>query len=140
VNTKKTVKIIATVAASYIGLVILFESSLGFFQPEADETIIITTVDEQGQSHDRVVSRFESGNELFIAANHWPRAWFQRVLQNLELGVLIDGELGRYKAVLLEGPAHKRLAREYNPGLVFRFLTGFPPRYFLRLDPIESEY
>jgi len=139
-NTKTTVKIIAIVAAAYIGLVILFESSLGFFQPEAQGTIIITTVDEQGQSHDRVVSRFESGDELFIAANHWPRAWFRRVLKNPELGALIDGELGRYNAVLLEGTEHERLAHEYNPGLIFRFLTGFPPRYFLRLDLMASEY
>lgn len=138
-NTKKIIKIAAVVAVAYIGLVVLFESSLGFFQPEAGGTIIITTNDEQGQSHDRVVSRFESGEELFIAANHWPRAWFRRVLLNPELGVLIDGESGRYQAILLEGSEHDRLASEYDPGLVFRFLTGFPPRYFLRLDPMASE-
>lgn len=138
-NTKKIIKIAAVVAVAYIGLVVLFESSLGFFQPEAGGTIIITTSDEQGQPHDRVVSRFESGEELFIAANHWPRAWFRRVLLNPELGVLIDGESGRYQAILLEGSEHDRLASEYDPGLVFRFLTGFPQRYFLRLDPMASE-
>lgn len=137
-NKKKTIKIIATVAVAYIGLVVLFESSLGFFQPEAGGTIIITTTDEQGLLHERVVSRFESSDELFIAANHWPRAWFRRVLQNPELGVLIDGESAQYQAVLLEGSEHERLASEYDPGLVFRFLTGFPPRYFLRLDRLPQ--
>lgn len=137
-NRKKAGKIVAIVAAAYIGLVVLFESSLGFFQPEAGGTIVITTVDEQGQAYNRVVSRFESGDELFIAANHWPRAWFRRVLQNPELTVLKDGESANYRAVLLEGSEHERLASEYDPGLVFRFLTGFPPRYFLRLDSLPS--
>jgi hypothetical protein len=138
-NTKKTAKTITIVAAAYISLVVLFESSLGFFQPEPDGTIIITTVDKQGQSHDRVVSRFESGGEFFIAANHWPRAWFQRVLQNPKLIALIDGESASYQAVLLEGEKHDQLALKYDPGLAFRFLTGFPPRYFIQLERLSSE-
>lgn len=138
-NKKKIVQIFAVIAVAYIGLVVLFESSLGFFQPEAGGTIIITTTDEQGQTHERVVSRFESGDELFIAANHWPRAWFRRVLQNPELAVLMDGESAKYQAVLLAGFEHERLAFEYDPGLVFRFLTGFPPRYFLRLDRLPPD-
>lgn len=139
-NRIKAVKIVAVVAVAYISLVVLFESSLGFFQPEAGGTIIITTVDRQDQPHDRVVSRFVSGDELFIAANHWPRAWYRRVLENPELSALIDGESAYYRAVLLEGTEHDRLASEYDPGLVFRFLTGFPPRYFLRLDRLASEH
>lgn len=139
-NRIKAVKIVTVVAVAYISLVVLFESSLGFFQPEAGGTIIITTVDEQDQSHDRVVSQFISGEELFIAANHWPRAWYRRVLENPELSVLIDGESAYYRAVLLEGAEHDRLASEYDPGLVFRFLTGFPPRYFLRLDRLASNH
>ena len=117
---------------------VLFESSLGFFQPELGGTITITTVDKQGQSHDRVVSRFESGGELFIAANHWPRAWFRRVLQNPKLIALIDGESASYQAVLLKGEKHDQLALEYDPGLAFRFLTGFPPRYFIQLERLSS--
>jgi hypothetical protein len=30
---------------------------------------------------------------------------------------------------------HDRVEREHKHGLGFRILTGFPPRYFLRLDP-----
>lgn len=137
-NTKKPVRAIAVVAAAYISLVVLFESSLGFFQPELGGTITITTVDKQGQSHDSVVSRFESGGELFIAANHWPRAWFRRVLQNPKLIALIDGESASYQAVLLKGEKHDQLALEYDPGLAFRFLTGFPPRYFIQLERLSS--
>ena len=137
-NTKKPVRAIAVVAAAYISLVVLFESSLGFFQPELGGTITITTVDKQGQSHDRVVSRFVSGGELFIAANHWPRAWFRRVLQNPKLIALIDGESASYQAVLLKGEKHDQLALEYDPGLAFRFLTGFPPRYFIQLERLSS--
>lgn len=138
-NGKKVFKVLAIALASYIGLVIVFESSLGFFQPEAGGTIIITTSDSGGLTYDRVVSRFESGGDLFVAANHWPRAWYRRVLENPELKVTIDGNSGNYRAVLLKGSDHDRLATEYDPGLAFRFLTGFPPRYFLRLDPITDE-
>jgi hypothetical protein len=138
-NTKKTAKTITIFAAAYISLVVLFESSLGLFQPELGNTIIITTIDKQGQSHDRVVSRFESGGEFFIAANHWPRAWFRRVLQNPKLIALIDGESASYQAMLLEGEDHDQLALEYDPGLAFRFLTGFPPRYFIQLERLSSE-
>lgn len=136
-NTKKITKVLAIVLISYLGLVVLFESSLGYFQPEAGGTIVITTAGSDGSTHDRVVSRFKSRDELFIAANHWPRAWYRRALENPEIQVSIDGEKGDYIAVLLEGSEHERLATEYDPGLAFRFLTGFPPRYFLRLDPVK---
>lgn len=128
----KIAKIIFVLIGIYIGIVVLFESSLGYFQPENSSTLTITTFD-QGQSHTRVVSKVESEGVLYIAANHWPRAWFRQTLANPQIEAMIDGESGRYLAVLMEGEEHERLIVDKYPGLVFRTLTGFPPRYFLKL-------
>lgn len=135
-KTNKPLKTVLTILLAYVALVVLFESSLGYFQPEAGGTIVISTTDSGGYQHDRVVSRFETNDALYIAVNHWPRAWYRRILEHPGINVSIDGESGDYLAILLEGAERELLAREYNPGLLFRVLTGFPPRHFLRLDPL----
>ena len=57
------------------------------FQPEniGGSTIVITTVDAEGNSHERVLSPIEDDGTLFVAANHWPRAWYRRALANAHL-------------------------------------------------------
>ena len=47
----------------------------------------------------------------------------------------IDGKKGASLAVPVTGAEHDRIGTEHNTGVLFRILTGFPPRYFLRLDP-----
>ena len=49
--------------------------------------------------------------------------------------VAVDGVTGSYLAVPATDEEHDRVNREHSLGIVFRILTGFPPRYFLRLDP-----
>ena len=128
-------KIIATVLLVYLGIVVSFESLIGFFQPTAGSTLIITTTDEDGNTNDRVVSRLESGGQLYVAANHWPRAWYNRTLENPEVSVTLDGEKGEYRTVPVTGAEHDRVDSDNSLPVVFRILTGFPPRYFIRLDP-----
>jgi hypothetical protein len=70
-----------------------------------------------------------------VAANHWPRAWYRRALANPDVQITIDGEKRDLRAVPVTGAEHDRIATEHAVGLVFRILTGFPPRYFVRLDP-----
>jgi len=70
----KTLKIAALVVLVYVGIVVAFESLIGYFQPTAGSTLVITTFDGDGTPHDRVVSRLESDGQLYVAANHWPRA------------------------------------------------------------------
>ena len=52
-----------------------------------------------------------------------------------QLHITLDGESGGYRAVPVTGVEHDRVAGDNNLGVVFRILTGFPPRYFVRLDP-----
>ncbi len=119
----------------YVGIVVAFESLIGFFQPEGGDTLVITTGARDGNSNDRVLSRLSSGGHMYVAANHWPRAWYEQALENPKVEVTIDGKRGAYLAVPASDAEHDRVGAEHSTGIVFRILTGFPPRYFLRLDP-----
>lgn len=131
----KVIKILAIALVLYVGIVVAFESSIGFFQPAPGSTLVITTVDADGTSHDRVVARLESEEKLYVSANHWPRAWYRRALVNPDARITMDGETRDVRAVPVTGPEHDRVEREHPHSLAFRIVTGFPPRYFVRLDP-----
>lgn len=122
---------------AYVGIVVLFESAIGYLQPQGDGTLVITTTDGDG-SHPRVVSRLEVGDALYVAANHWPRAWYERALANPAVEIDIEGAVSQRRAVPVEGAEHERVNTEKGLPLFFKFLTGFPPRYFLRLDPVAA--
>jgi hypothetical protein len=81
------------------------------------------------------LSRLEIDSQLYVAANHWTRAWYNRVLEKPEVRVTLDGEVGDYMAVPVAGTEHARVAGEKELGVALRILTGFPPRRFIRLDP-----
>jgi hypothetical protein len=131
----RLVKIISIVLLAYVGIVVAFESLIGTLQPASGSILVITTFDGDGIPHDRVVSRLESGGRLYVAANHWPRAWYERALQNPDVRITLDGESGSYRAVPVTGAEHDRVDADNGLGVAFRILTGFPPRYFIRLDP-----
>ncbi len=131
----KAVKLIAILFLVYVGIVIGFESLLGYFQPAGQTTLVITTVAEDGTPSDRVLSRLESNGQLYVAANHWPRAWYNRALENPNVQVTSDGEKRNYLAVPVTEEEHDRVNGENSHSITFRILTGFPPRYFVRLDP-----
>tara|TARA_B100000315_G_C14365692_1_gene490550 strand:+ start:366 stop:767 length:402 start_codon:yes stop_codon:yes gene_type:complete len=131
----KAAKLVAILFLVYAGLVIAFESLLGYFQPAGQATLVMTTIAEGGTQNDRVVARLESNGQLYVAANHWPRAWYRRALEHPDVQVTVDGETGSYRAVPVIEAEHDRVNRENRLGIMFRILTGFPPRYFVRLDP-----
>lgn len=131
----RALKIIGIVFCVYVGIVFAFESLIGFLQPANESTLVITTRDADGAPHDRVVSRLESEDRLYVAANHWPRAWYRQAVANPEVEVRFGEETKSYRAVPATEAEHVRVHTENDPGLLFRILTGFPPRKFLRLDP-----
>jgi hypothetical protein len=131
----KVIKRIVILLLVYAGIVIAFESLLGYFQPANESTIVITIMDEGGTSNDRVLALLESDGQLYVSANHWPRAWYNHALVNPKVQVTRDGEQGNYLAVPVTGTEHDRVNDEHSHGLMFQVLTGFPPRYFIRLDP-----
>ena len=100
--------------------------------------VVITTFEADGTAHDRVVSRLESDGKLYVAANHWPRAWYERALKNPDVQATLDGEKRDYRAVPVTGAEHERVDSANALPVFFRILTGFPPRYFVRLEPSPS--
>ena len=66
----------------YVGIVAAFESMIGFLQPQDQSTLVIITTDGDGNSNDRVLAHLESDGKIFVAANHWPRAWYAQALEN----------------------------------------------------------
>lgn len=131
----KAVKIIGILLIIYVGIVVAFESLLGYYQPEGQNTLVITTTDDEGNEHSRVVSRLETDGNLYVAANHWPRTWYYQALENPNVAVDLGEGAEPYVAVPVEDQEHDRVNEEHGLGIVFKVLTGFPPRYFVRLDP-----
>ena len=131
----KVAKRIAIACIVYVGIVVVFESMIGFFQPANQSTLVITTQDSSGVTNDRVLARIESDGKVYVAANHWPRAWYEQALENPNVQVAFKDEQGDYLAVPISGPEHDRVNADNPTGVAFRILTGFPPRYFVRLDP-----
>lgn len=84
---------------------------------------------------DSVVAGVEVDGHLYVAANHWPRTWFNRALANPHIEVTRAGRRAPFHAVEPQGAERARVADEYALPFVVRVLTGFPPRAFLRLDP-----
>jgi hypothetical protein len=112
-------------------------TAVAAFQPEniGGPTIVITTTDSDGKSYDRVLSPIDDDGTLFVAANHWPRAWYHRALDNPDVRVTREGETKNYRAVPVSEEERERLLDESGfPTLAYLF-TGFAPRQFLRLDP-----
>ena len=127
-------KIAIGIVIAYASVVALFESLLGYYQPQSEGTLTITTTDAAGTEADRVLSSIRVKDRLYVAANHWPRAWYRQTLDNPDVMVTINGERAPYKAVAIRDEEHETVNSASPLPLGFRVLTGFPPRYFIRLD------
>ena len=135
---KGLVKFVLWVAVLYALVVVAFESLLGYVQPTDESTFTITTVSQAGESQDRVLSRLDVNGKLYVAANHWPRAWFNNALANPRVEITDDGATSAYLAMPVEvnGAEHRAVNKAEPLHLVASILFGFAPRKFLRLDPV----
>lgn len=138
-KSRRAVNTVAIILVVYVLLVVAFESLLGYFQPEAPGTLVITTVDDEGNTYDRVLSGLESDGRSYVAVNHWPRAWYRRVQNRPNVKITRDGETAGYLAVPVSGEEHDRVGNDNPVGIGFRIMSGFAPRYFVRLDPLVTE-
>ncbi len=140
----KAVKLAAISFLVYVGIVAALQVGViallfGVFdvQPTNLEAplLVLTTANEDGTSKDRVLARLESDGQLFVITNHWLKAWYYRALKNPNVQVTLDGDKADYLAVPVSAEERDRIRREHPFPMVFRILTGFPPRQVLRLDP-----
>lgn len=132
---KRLLITLAVLLLLYVAMVALFETMLGYSQPQSDASIVIATFDESNSRHERVVRLTRIDGENYIAAQHWPRAWYNQAIANPEMEVKMDSEFEPFLAVPVEGAERAHVEDNYRLGFGFRFVTGFPPRDFLRLDP-----
>ena len=128
-------------AAILFGMLIPFSAGcvtlVAAFQPTniGIPVLTLTTVAADGTATERVLARIEDNGKLYVSANHWPRAWYHRALENPNVQVTIDEEKCDYLAVPAVGEEHERLVEEFGFPFIARIFTGFPPRAHLRLDP-----
>jgi len=141
----RVVKWLAITVGAYVVIVVAFESLVVFMghrQAEhgvapGEHWLVITTRDANG-SRDTVVGGVEVDGRLYVAANHWPRGWFERALANPDVDVARNGIRARYRAEPVSGAERERIEAHYAIPLAIRVLTGFPPRSFLRLEPVGA--
>ena len=126
-------KVLIGIAVLYVLVVVGFESMLGYTQPENQGTLVITTFDD-GEPHDRVVSRIHIDDELYVAVNHWPRLWYWQLLDEPVVRIRYGDTDDLFRAVPVEGDQAIQRVDDARPlSLPFRILTGFPPRHFVQL-------
>lgn len=140
----RTWKRIAIALCAYVALVAAFEAFVVWSGRahaergvEADDwAIALTTIDPRAGRRDAIVAGVEVDGRLYVAANHWPRAWYARAVAHPDVEVTRgDAPPRPYRAVPIHDAERDRVAAASAlPGVV-RVLTGFPPRRFLRLDP-----
>ena len=135
----KLLKIVGILFSIYIAIVVIFESLLGYFQPANQDTLVITTLNDEGEASHRVLRRLEVEDKIYVAANHWPRNWYSEALDNPNVGIKIEDETKPYLAVPINNEEYQRVNTQHALPLGFKILTGFPPRYILRLDPKTSD-
>ena len=76
----------------YVGSVVWFEAQLGINQPQGATSIVIATFNEDSERHARVVRLEIIDDEYYVAANHWPRAWYHQALANPQIEVKMLGQ------------------------------------------------
>jgi hypothetical protein len=139
----KRVRWLAIALAGYLALVVAFEALVGFMghrdvergRAPGDTYLVIATRHADGATSSTVVAGVESEGRLYVSANHWPRAWYERALASPDVEVTRGGASAPYRAVPISGDELERVTRDYRLPFFIRVLTGFPPRRFLRLDP-----
>ena len=126
-------KVLIGIAVLYVLVVVGFESMLGYTQPENQGTLVITTFDD-GEPHDRVVSRIHIDDELYVAVNHWPRLWYWQLLDEPVVRIRYGDTDDLFRAIPVEEDQAIQRVDDARPlSLQFRILTGFPPRHFVHL-------
>ncbi len=134
-----TLFVIGYALLGYITLVAIMEALVWRLQPDMEGGVVITTTDKTGDSVDRKLYGFEFNDKLYISSNHWLRSWYYRALKNPNVEVVVGGVQRSYTAVPIQGDEREVLSEAYKMGFVLRFICGFAPSRFLRLDPVASE-
>jgi hypothetical protein len=138
----KLIKLLAIVVSVYVVVVVAFESFVAYMGSKDAEAgvasggswMVITTSDGH-RSYDTMVAGVEIDGALYVAANHWPRGWYRRAVESGRVEVAQAGERSSRRVERVTGAERMRVARVCTLPWFVRFLSGYPPRAFLRLTP-----
>ncbi|MEQ8952578.1 MAG: hypothetical protein RL120_00460, partial [Gammaproteobacteria bacterium] len=142
-NMKKGRNILLAVLCTYVLIVVGFEIFVVYMgRSDAnrgiaadEEWLTLTTRSSSGEAMDTVVGHVEIDGSLYVAANHWPRSWYNRALATPDIQVTLHGVQSDYRALQLDSAELDRVEQVYQFPFLFRFIAGFPPRRYLKLDP-----
>ena len=126
--------IVAFALLGYVAFVALAESLIWYFQPEMEGGVTISTIDDNGARVEWNLAGFEYKGRLYVSSNHWLRRWYYRALEHPDVGITRNGVERAYRAVSLDGAERVEISKAYKMGFVLRFVCGFAPSRFLRLD------
>jgi hypothetical protein len=127
--------VLLIVILGYVGFVAVMEALIGYVQPDMDGGVRLETTDDQGATSERMLAAARLDGKLYIASNHWLRGWYHQALANPQVTAEVDGVRSAYSAVPITGEERARVSDAYRMGFVLRFICGFAPSRFLRLDP-----
>ena len=125
------------VLLGYVAFVLMAESLIWNLQPDMDGGVTIYVTDADGNPVERNLTGFEYDNRLYVSFNHWLRHWYNLAIENPEVDVTQDGVRGSFKVIVVAGDEQTSLSRAYKMGFILRYICGFTPSKFLRLDPGE---
>jgi hypothetical protein len=125
------------ILVGYVVLVLLAELFIWRVQPTMDGGVTIVVTLDDGTRIVRNLFGFEHDGRLYISSNHWFRRWYAAALENPEIEVTREGITRPFTAVDVDGEEYDRLSSHYKMGAVLRFICGFAPSKFLRLDPLS---
>tara|TARA_B110000444_G_scaffold17132_1_gene14611 strand:+ start:498 stop:827 length:330 start_codon:yes stop_codon:yes gene_type:complete len=66
----------------YVGSIVWFDVRLGYNQPQGSVAIVIATFSDGNEGHERVLRLEKIDGRNYIAANRWPRAWYNHAITN----------------------------------------------------------
>ena len=138
----RIVRIVAIVLGVYVGLGLLLDGAIGYFQPQQSGTTdVLRTFDESGQPRDTVLGLLDDDGQLWVESGHWFRGWYHRVVANPEIEVVREGGTTAYRAVPVDTPeAVDTVTRLMGKGdgagyWVGRVMLLWAPIKPVRLDP-----
>jgi len=137
----KLVRVLAMLLALYVGLGLLADAAIGWFQPQGGNTAVLRTFDASGGSKDTVLGLLDDRGQLWVESGHWFRGWYRRVVANPDVELVRGGQAAPYRATPLDTPeAVDTVTRLMGKGSSSRYwiartLLLFAPIKPVKLDP-----
>lgn len=139
------VRTLAAIVGLYVALALGVEAYSALAQPSLDDgECVLRTFDASGTPHDTRLALLRDGETLWVQSGHHWRGWYDRVLANPDVELVVDGAARPYRAVALDtadARAHLREVIMRRTGIAgyyaIRTLLLFAPIKPVRLEPVD---